>query len=78
MLEEVEVSPGLLGGVVHGAPGGLALRAIEARAGLEVELDIEALVGSVEVGRRDEPRRGDAEGELEEVIVAHAAPGRLG
>ena len=78
MLEEVEVSPGLLGGVVHGAPGGLALRAVEARAGLEVELDVEALVGSVEVGRRHEPRRADAEGELKEVIVAHAAPGRLG
>ena len=36
MLEEVEVSPGLLGGVVHAAPGGLALRAVEAGAGLEV------------------------------------------
>ena len=74
MLEEVEVPPGLLDGVVHGASGGLALRAVEAGAGLEVELDVEALVGGVEVGRGDEPRRGDAEGELKEVIVAHAAP----
>ena len=75
MLEEVEVAPGLLDGVVHRAPCGLALGAVEAGAGLEVESDVEALVGSVEVGRGDEPRRGDAEGELEEVIVAHAAPG---
>jgi hypothetical protein len=74
MLEEVEVPPGLLGDVVHGASGGLALRAIEAGAGLEVEPDVEAFVGSVEVGRRDEPRRGDAKGELKEVVVAHGAP----
>jgi len=42
-------------GVVHGATGGLALRAVEADAGLEVELDVEALVGGVEAGRGNEP-----------------------
>ena len=67
--------PRLLCGVVHRASGGFALGAVEAGAGLEVELDVETLVGSVEVGGGDEPRRRDAEGELEEVIVAHAAPG---
>ena len=50
MLEEIKMPPRLLDGVVHSASGGLAFRTIEARAGLEVELDVEALLGGVEVG----------------------------
>ena len=74
MLEEVEMAPGLLDRVVHGASARVALRAIEAAASLEVELDIEAPLGGVERGGRDEPRRRDAEGKLEKVSVAHGAP----
>ena len=75
VLEEVEMAPLLLDGVVHGATARVALRAAEAAACLEVERDIEAPLGGVERGRCDEPRRRDAEGELKEVIVAHVAPG---
>ena len=50
---------------------GIAVRTREAAARLEVDADIEPLLLSIEGGRRDEPRRGDAEGKLEEVIVAH-------
>ena len=55
ILEEVEVAPCFLGGVVHRHAAGAALRAIEARARLEVEMDIEAALIIVEVGRRHEP-----------------------
>ena len=75
MLKEVQVPPDLLDRVVHGASGGLALRTLEARSRLEVELDVEALLVEVEVGGRDKPRRLDAERELQEVSVAHVAPG---
>jgi hypothetical protein len=34
VLEEVEMPPGFLDGVVHGASGGLALGAVEAGAGI--------------------------------------------
>ncbi len=71
MLEEIEVPPRLLGGVVHGATVGVAVWAGEARAGFEVDADIEALLAAVEDGRCHEPGRGDAEGKLEEVVVAH-------
>lgn len=72
--EEVEVTPCFLGGVVHRHAAGAALRAIEARARLEVEMDIEAALIIVEVGRRYEPGRCDPESKLKEVIVTHRAP----
>ena len=50
MLEEVEVSPGLLDGVVHPASVRVALGTIEAAAGLEVEPDIEAAFFTIEIG----------------------------
>jgi len=43
MLEEVEVPPGLLRGVVYRAGGLLAARACEAAAGGEVDVDVEPL-----------------------------------
>ena len=56
MLEEVEMPPLLLMGVVHGAAARLAIGAVEAAACLEVERDIEAPVDRVERGGGDEPR----------------------
>ena len=64
MLEEVEVPPGLLLRVVDGAAARVALRAVETATCLEIELDVEAPLDRVELGRCDEPRRGDAEGQL--------------
>ena len=69
------MAPGFLGGVVHRTAVGVAVRTGEARAALEVDADVEPLLRRIEVGRRNEPRRGDAEGELEEVVVTHDAPG---
>ena len=78
MLKEIEMSPRFLDRVVYGAPGGFALRAVEAAACLEIELDVEALLAGVEGGGRHEPRRRDAERELKQVIVAHEAPLEIG
>ena len=71
MLKEIQMPPRFFGGVVHGAIGGLALGTIEPAAGLEVERDVEALVVEIEVGGGDEPRRLDAERELQKMSVAH-------
>lgn len=49
MLEEIEVSPGFLDGVVHRARRRFAVRALEAAAGLEVEPNVEAAVVGIEV-----------------------------
>ena len=74
MLKEIEMPPRLLNRVVHGASGNLALGAVEARARIEVERDIEPLVIEIEVGGGNKPRRLDAERKLQEVSVAHLAP----
>ena len=71
MLEEIQMPPRLLGGVVHRAIGGLAFGAGKARARFEVDLDVEPLVLRVEVGSRDEPRRVDVECKLEKLRIAH-------
>ena len=73
MLEEIQVPPGLLDGVVHRAVGLAALGTREAAAGLEVDLDVEPLPLGVEVGRRHHPRRHQAECELEQIDIAHGA-----
>ena len=49
MLEEINVPPRLGDRVMHRASAGFALRALEAAAWLEVEPDVEALLGRVEV-----------------------------
>ena len=71
MLEEVEMPPLVHRGVVHGAIGGAARRAREAAAAREVDLDVEALLGGVERTRFDRPRRHEAEGQLEQIDIAH-------
>jgi hypothetical protein len=78
MLEEVEMAPGLLDRVMDGATVGLALGTDKAAAGREVELDVEALASRVERTGGDEPRRGDAEGQLKEIVVAHAGTSGVG
>jgi hypothetical protein len=52
VLEDIEVAPGLLHRVVHRAVDLAALGAREATAGLEINLDVEPLLLSVEVRRR--------------------------
>ena len=71
MLEEVEMPPLLHRGVVHRAVGLGALRAREAAASEEVDLDVEALPLGVERARLDLPRRHQAESELKEIGITH-------
>lgn len=78
MLEEIKVSSGFLDGVVHRTRRRFTVRALQAAAGFEVELDIEAAVVAVEIGRCDQPRRRDAERKLKEVIVTLEATWRPG
>jgi hypothetical protein len=63
MLEEVEMAPGLLGGVVRRTTVGAAVRTGGARAAMEIHADVELILHRIEIGRRNEPRRGDAESE---------------
>ena len=65
VLEEVEVPPRLHGGVVHGTVGLGAVRAREAAALREIDLDIETTGLGIEIGRLDHPRRHKAESELQ-------------
>src|SRR5215475_236370 len=71
VLEEIEVAPGLLDGVVHWAVGLAAIRALKAATNLEVDLDVELLPLGVELGVRHHPRRHQAECELEQIDIAH-------
>ena len=71
MLEEVQMAPRLLDGVVHRAVALTALGAGKAAAGLEVDLDVEPLVLGVELGVRHHPGRHQPESELEQIDVAH-------
>ena len=71
MLEEVEVPPLLHGRVVHGTIGRAALRAWEAAAPGEVDLDIEATLVGVEGASLDHPRRDQPERQLHQIGVAH-------
>jgi hypothetical protein len=73
MLKENKMPPCLLDRVVHRATARATFGAIEAWPLFEVECDVEALVGCVELRGRDKPRRRDAERELKEVFVAYAA-----
>ena len=50
MLEEVEVPPRLLGGIMHGAVLEAAVWAGEARSGFEVDADVEPLLHRIEGG----------------------------
>ena len=59
-------------GVVHRAIGCLAVRTRQARAALEVDLDVEPFPLGVKVGGGNEPRAIDAKSELEEMSVANA------
>ena len=65
VLKEVGVAPRLLGVVVHGTVGLGAVRAREAAALREIDLDIETTGLGIEVGRLDHPRRHKAESELQ-------------
>ncbi len=56
VLEEIEVAPSALGGVVDLATGPLAIRAIERAAGREIEPEVELLVLGREVDLLDGPR----------------------
>ena len=69
--QEVEVAPFLHDGVVHRAVGGLAIGAREAATGLEVNLNIEALVVDIEPARLNHPRRHQVECQLKQIDITH-------
>ena len=71
MLEEVEMPPGLLHRVVRRAVGLGAVGAREAATCREVDLDVEAELLSVEGGGLDQPRRHDAERQLQQIGITH-------
>ena len=72
MLEEAEMLPGALHGVVDGAElGGVGIR--EAAAGLEVDDEFEGSCGGIESGGDDLPRGGKSERLGEEMIGGHGA-----
>src|SRR4029453_938665 len=71
VLEEIQMPPGLLDGVVHRAARLAAIRTREAAASLEIDLDVEPLLLGVEVGRRHHPRWHQAECELEQIDITH-------
>src|SRR5207247_2272873 len=71
MLEEIEVPPLLHGGVVHGTVSRAALRAWEAAAPGEVDLNIEPTLRGIERAGLDHPRRNQPEGQLHQIGVAH-------
>jgi hypothetical protein len=58
VLEEVEVPPRLHGGVAHGTDGLGAVRAQEAAALREIDLDVETMGLFTEAGRLDPPTGG--------------------
>jgi hypothetical protein len=71
MLEEVEMPPGLLHGVVRRAVGLGAVGARKAATCREVDLDVEAALLGVEGGGLDQPRRHDAERQLQQIGITH-------
>ena len=82
VLEEIEMAPFFLDGVVNGASSGAAigLGAAETRTALEIEKDIEPFRGRVEIDGFDKPRVGQPEGGLKQIGVAQRGlqdrPGR--
>src|SRR5690625_1578019 len=72
VLEEVEVTPRLLRGVVRGALLLPALRAGEPSAPAEVEVEVEPLDLRIELGTLHEPRALEPKSHLEEIHVPHA------
>ena len=76
MLEEIEMPPLLHGGVVHGTVSRAALRAWEAAAPGEVDLNIEATLLGVEGAGLDHPRRDQPERQLHQIGVAHRGVSR--
>ena len=74
VLEEVEMAPAHPLGVVGRAVRGAAVRAGEAAAWCEVDLDVEPLCLGVEVAAGHRPGRGQAQRQLHQVRVAHCVP----
>src|SRR5215210_657099 len=73
VLEEVEVAPASLGGVVDLAAGEIALRAGEAGAPLEVDAQVEAPPSGIEGGPHHPPRLGKPQGGLKQLDIPHHA-----
>jgi hypothetical protein len=73
VLEEVEMSPLHLFGVVGRAIGSTTARAGEAAVGGEVYVDVQATGHCVEVAPDDRPWWRDAQRQLQQAGVAHVA-----
>lgn len=71
MLEEVEMAPRHLLGVVGGAVRGATVRTGEAAARREVDVDVEPVCLGVEVAAGYRPRRRQAQCQLQQVRIAH-------
>ncbi len=75
VLEEVEVLPSALDGVVHRA-GLTGFRIDETAAGFEVDDEFERLRLRIEIGGNDFPRRGESERLGKEKFDSHAPDAR--
>jgi hypothetical protein len=71
MLEEIEMAPAVLAPVMHRAIGSSAARTDEPGAAIEIQMNVEPPPLRVERGSLHEPRRRQAEGELEDIGVTH-------
>ena len=70
MLEEVQVSPTVLGGVVSIAES-LAVGTAEEAARLKVEMDVQSLLGRRELDPGNLPGCNQAQGSSEEFLLSH-------
>ena len=72
VLEEIQMPPFLHRGVMHRAVGFGTVRTRKVAAAREVDLDVEALLGHVEIAGLHQPRRHETERQLEQINVTHA------
>ena len=77
VLEEVEMAPGHLVGIVRRTVGRTAGRAGKPAAGGEVDLDVEPARHGIEVAARHRPGWHDTQGQLQQAGVAHVVPSQL-
>ena len=74
MLEEIEMAPRHLLGVVGGAVGGAAVRAGKAAARGEIDLDVEPLRLGIEVAAGHRPGRRQPQRHLQQLVSRIAVP----
>ena len=73
MLEEVQVAPSALAGVMDLAAGNIAFGASEPGAPLEIDAPLKPTLTGIEGGLDHPPRRRQPQGGLEKLGISHRA-----